>query len=61
MCPDRTKEDDQRGTGPGLAVNVTQCTRPYSIREEVIIDGILKRYERGDKMSWAHGAGEVST
>lgn len=35
--------------------------RPGSIKRELIIDGVLKRYEHGDKTRWAHDAVEVPT
>ena len=35
--------------------------RPGSIKRGLIIDGVLKRYEHGDKTRWAYGAVEVPT
>lgn len=35
--------------------------RPGCIKRGLIIDGVLKRYEHGDKTRWAHGAVEVPT
>lgn len=55
------REREGRDTnGLGCKRNALHA-RPRSIKRGLIIDGVLKRYEHGDKTRWAHGAVEVLT